>query len=133
MGLFVSIRRRIKFSSDRRHSSCSSVFNESNMKKNCVPILAVLAALALGSCDTPVGAGAGYGAAAGALIGSAIQEDQARYYGPAPAGGYPWAQWSGTPGVVVSPYPPHRLVDVRGIPHGALVRDPSSGGLFRRP
>src|SRR5438874_13634157 len=71
MGLFVSIRRRIKFSSDRRHSSCSSVFNESNMKKNCVPILAVLAALALGSCDTPVGAGAGYGAAAGAIIGGA--------------------------------------------------------------
>jgi predicted small secreted protein len=118
----------------------------------------LLAPLALTSCDTPRGAGAGYGAAAGAiiggaatgrvrgaaigaaagaltgtLIGSAIQEDEARRYGPPPAGGYPVAQWSGTRGLVISPYPPHRLVDVRGIPHGAMVRDPSSGGIFIRP
>lgn len=117
-----------------------------------------LLALALTSCDSPTGAGAAYGAGAGAiiggaatghvrgaaigaaagaatgaLIGHAIQEDQAREYGPAPEGGYPWARRSGEPGLVVSPYPPHRLVDVRGIPHGALVRDPSTGGIFRRP
>jgi Glycine zipper len=116
------------------------------------------AAMALASCDTPTGAGAGYGAAAGAiiggaatghvrgaaigaasgaaagaLIGHAIQEDQAATYGPVPQGGYPWAERSGTPGLVVSPYYPHRLVDVRGIPRGALVRDPSTGGIFRRP
>jgi hypothetical protein len=118
---------------------------------------AVLASF-LTSCDSPTGAGAAYGAgagaiiggaatghvrgaalgaaagaAAGALIGHAIQEDQAREYGPAPEGGYPWARRSGERGLVVSPYPPHRLVDVRGIPHGALVRDPSTGGIFRRP
>src|SRR5438445_10236934 len=98
----------------------------------------------LSSCDTPVGQGAGWGAAtaaiigaaatgrvqgaaigaaagaaAGALIGHAIAEDDARRYGPPPEGGYPVARWSGNPGLVVSPYPPHRLVDVRGIPHGA--------------
>jgi hypothetical protein len=112
----------------------------------------------LTSCDSPTGAGAAYGAGAGALIGAAatgnvrgaaigaaagaatgalvghaIQEDQARQYGPAPEGGYPVASWSDTPGLVVSPYPPNRLVDVRGIPRGALVRDPASGGIFRKP
>ena len=126
-------------------------------------VFAGVSALSLGSmfltsCDSPTGAGAAYGAGAGAiigglatgnaraaaigaaagaatgaLIGHAIQEDRARQYGPPPAGGYPVAHWSNSPGLVVSPYPPHRLVDVRGIPPGALVRDPSSGGIFRRP
>jgi hypothetical protein len=130
------------------------------MKKKLFAIITPVALLAnlLTSCDSPTGAGAAYGAgagaiiggaatgrvrgaaigaaagaAAGALIGRAIQEDQAREYGPVPEGGYPVARWSGNPGLVISPYPPHRLVDVRGIPHGALVRDPSSGGVFRRP
>jgi hypothetical protein len=119
---------------------------------------ASLAALFLTSCDSPTGAGAAYGAAAGAiiggaatghtrgaaigaaagaatgaLIGHAIQEDRARQYGPEPEGGYPIARWSGTTGMVISPYPPHRLVDVRGIPNGALVRDPSTNGIFRKP
>ena len=117
-----------------------------------------LAAMALASCDTPTGAGAGYGAAAGAiiggaatghvrgaaigaasgaaagaLIGHAVQEDQAYRYGPPPRGGYPWAERTGTPGFVISPYPPNRVIDVRGIPRGALVRDTSTGGYFRRP
>jgi hypothetical protein len=122
-------------------------------------LLVALAALNLSSCDTPTGTGAaagagagaiigniaghggarstligaGIGAATGALIGHAVEEDQARRNGPVPPGGYPWARWSGTPGLVVSPYPPHRLVDVRGIPRGALVRDPSTGGIFRKP
>lgn len=119
--------------------------------------LTVLASF-LTSCDQPTGAGAAYGAAAGAVIGAAatgnvrgaaigaaagaatgalvghaIQEDQASRYGPAPQGGYPVARWSDTPGLVISPYPPNRLVDVSGIPRGALVRDPASGGIFRRP
>src|SRR5205814_7950675 len=116
------------------------------MKRNFFTAVSgiALSSFIFSSCDTPTGAGAGYGAAAGAiiggaatghtrgaaigaasgaaagaLIGAAIQEDQARRYGAVPAGGYPYAQWSGTPGLVVSPYPPHRLVDVRGIPRGA--------------
>src|SRR3954468_2136341 len=130
------------------------------MNKQAFAALTVVALSAsfLTSCDTPTGAGAAYGAGAGAIIGGlatghtrgaaigaaagaatgalvghAIQEDRAREYGPIPEGGYPVAEWSGEPGLVVSPYPPHRLVDVRGIPHGALVRDPSSGRVFRRP
>jgi predicted small secreted protein len=117
-----------------------------------------LCALALNSCDTYAGQGAGYGAAAGAIIGgattgkvrgaavgaaigaasgaiigAAISEEEARRYGPPPPGGYPVARPSGTPGLVVSPYPPHNLVDVRAIPPGARVRDPSTGGIFIRP
>jgi Glycine zipper len=130
------------------------------MKKNyfAVVLLAALEALALNSCDTPTGQGAAAGAGAGAiigglatgrvrgaaigaaagaatgaLIGHAIQEDRAAEYGPPPPGGYPYARWSGTPGLVVSPYRPHNLVDVRGIPPGSLVRDPSTGGIFRKP
>jgi Glycine zipper len=120
-------------------------------------VIALLSSI-LNSCDTPVGQGAGWGAAtgaiiggaatghardaaigaaagaaAGALIGAAIQEDQARRAYPPPPGGYPVAEWSGRPGLVISPYSPHRLVDVRGIPHGALVRDPSTGGIFIKP
>src|SRR3954454_22251606 len=49
--------------------------------------------------------GAAAGAATGALIGHAIQEDRARQYGPEPEGGYPVAEWSGQPGLVVSPFP----------------------------
>ncbi len=78
-------------------------------------------------------AGAAIGAGAGALIGAAIDANRASEYGPAPEGGYPMARRSGTPGFVYSPYPPHRIVDVHDIPHGALVRDPSTGGIFRRP
>jgi hypothetical protein len=120
--------------------------------------IATLSTAFLTSCDSPTGAGAGYGAAAGAIIGAAatgnvrgaaigaaagaatgalvghaIQEDRARQYGPVPEGGYPVARWSGTPGLVISPFPPNRLVDVTGIPRGALVRDPASGGIFRKP
>ncbi len=77
-------------------------------------------------------AGAAIGAGAGALIGAAIDANRAREYGPEPSGGYPFARRSGTPGLVISPYPPHRLMDVRRVPRGGLVQDPS-GGLFRRP
>ncbi|MDQ6654894.1 MAG: hypothetical protein M3Y80_03660 [Verrucomicrobiota bacterium] len=78
-------------------------------------------------------AGAAIGAGAGALIGAAIDANRAAEYGPEPSQGYPYARRSGTPGFVYSPYPPNRIVDVRGIPRGSLVRDPSSGGVFRKP
>jgi Glycine zipper len=129
------------------------------MKKHFLPAVsaAVLTTFTFSSCETPVGQGAGIGAAtgaiigaaatghargaaigagagalAGALIGAAVEEDQARYY-HAPPGGYPFAQPTGTPGYVYSPYPPHNMIDVRGVPPGALVRDPSTGGVFRKP
>ena len=129
------------------------------MKKYFIPMVsaAVLLPMFLSSCETPVGQGAGFGAAtgaiiggaatgrvrgaaigagagalAGALIGAAVQEDQARYY-HAPPGGYPYGQRTETPGYVYSPYGPHNIIDVRGVPPGALVRDPSTGGIFRKP
>jgi len=117
-----------------------------------------LSALALSSCDTPTGQGAGFGAATGAIIGAAatgnvrgaaigagigaasgaligasIEADERGYYDGHPSGYYPYGRRTGTPGLLQSPYPPHSLVDVRGVPHGALVRDPSSGRIFRRP
>jgi hypothetical protein len=118
-----------------------------------------IALLALSGCDTPVGAGAGYGAAGGAILGGAIGgrpstaamgaaagaglgaligaivQDSQRYgyYQDAPPGGYPMAQPTGRPGFVVSPYYPHNLIDVRGIPRGAMVIDPSVQRPFIRP
>ena len=129
------------------------------MKKYFLPAAsaAILTSLALSSCETPTGQGAGIGAAtgavigaaatghvrgaalgagagalAGALIGAAVEEDQARYY-HAPPGGYPYAEPSETRGYVYSPYGNHNLIDVRGVPQGAMVRDPSTGGIFRKP
>lgn len=117
-----------------------------------------LSALALSSCDTPTGQGAGFGAATGAIIGGAatgnlrgaaigagigagtgaligasIEADQNGYYEGHEVGYYPYGRSTGTRGLLRSPYPPHSIVDVRGVPRGALVRDPSSGRIFRRP
>ena len=124
--------------------------------------LLVISALALGStaltsCDTPTGQGAGWGAATGAvigaattgdargaargaalgaatgaIIGSAVEADERGYYDGHPGNYYPVGRRVGR-GLVESPYPPHAVIDVRGIPHGALVRDRSSGRIFRRP
>src|SRR6478672_2026671 len=116
-----------------------------------------LSSFSLSSCDTPAGAGAGYGAAAGAIIGAAatgnvraasigaaagaaagaligkiVQENQAAQYGPPPPGGYPYARWAGTPGFYYSPYT-DRIYNLRGVPPGGLTRDVDTGQLFRKP
>jgi hypothetical protein len=129
------------------------------MRENHLKIISACALLpfALSSCDTPTGQGAGYGAAAGAiiggaatgrvrgaaigaaigaasgaLIGAAIEEDQAARYGPPPPGGFPFARFSGTPGLFYSPYT-NRIYDLRGVPPGGLTRDMDTGQLFRKP
>ncbi len=133
------------------------------MTKHFLPAVsaAILGTLALSSCETPAGQGAGIGAGigaatgaligagaaggngaaigagagllAGALVGAAIASDQERYY-HAPPEGYPSAKRTGTPGYVYSPYGDHHTIDVRNVPQGALVRDPSTnGGIFRNP
>ena len=132
------------------------------MKSLAAVAVAALGAMALNSCETATGtgalvgagagaliaggghhghghhsrgdtiAGAAIGAGVGALVGAAIDADRAREYGPEPSGGYPYARRAGR-GFVYSPYPPNRLVDVRGVPRGSLVRDPSTGGIFRKP
>jgi predicted small secreted protein len=129
------------------------------MKRNSFIVISVIAlsSVVLSSCDTPTGAGAGYGAAAGAIIGGAatgnvrgaaigaaagaatgalvghaIQEDRAHAYGPMPPGGWPLARYTNTPGVFRSPYTGRRY-DLRGVPPGGLTRDIDTGQLFRRP
>ena len=111
------------------------------------------------ACDSPIGEGAGYGAAGGAviggiaggtvrsaaigsaagaglgaLIGAIVQEhDRDRYYAERPEGGYPYGQPTEHRGLVRSPYYPHNLIDVSGIPQGAMVIDPSTEQVFIRP
>lgn len=77
-------------------------------------------------------AGAAIGAGAGALIGAAIDANRAREYGPAPEAGYPYARRAGAPGLYESPYT-GRVYDLRGVPHGGLVRDEDTNRLFRKP
>jgi hypothetical protein len=120
----------------------------------------LLAALpfSLTSCETPVGQGAAIGAgsgavigglatnqvrgaatgaligaAAGSLIGAAVQADESSHYGRRDPRDYPVANPTDRPGFVVSPYAPYYEIDVRGVPHGALVRDPSCNRLFVKP
>jgi len=129
------------------------------MKRKFFTVVAVLATsfFILSSCETPTGQGAGIGAAtgaiiggaatghfrgaalgaaagaaAGALTGAAIEADQAARYGPPPPGGFPFARWTGTPGLYYSPYT-GRVYNLRGVPPGGLTRDIDTGRLFRKP
>ncbi|HEX4084670.1 MAG TPA: YMGG-like glycine zipper-containing protein [Chthoniobacteraceae bacterium] len=74
--------------------------------------------------------GAGIGAAAGAIIGHEI--GQARNDGYYDGRRLPYGRWLGH-GMVASPYYPHNVIDTRGIPHGAVVQDPTTGGRFIKP
>ncbi len=134
----------------------------SMLKRSLCSSLSICVATALTlnltGCDTPVGQGAGIGAGTGAiigglatnrvggaalgaaagavaggLIGAAVEEDRAGEYGPRPSRGYPVAQPTDRPGFVLSPYSPYYEIDVRGVPRGALVRDPSCNRLFVKP
>jgi hypothetical protein len=78
-------------------------------------------------------AGAAIGAAAGALVGAAIDADERGYYDGHPGSYYPYARHAGGPGLYRSPYPPHVVMNLRGVPRGAVVRDPENGRLFRKP
>ena len=118
---------------------------------------ALLVSLTFTSCETPgrtalLGAGAGAvlgnqshtgplrGAAIGAGVGYLVGRlaDRARrdrYYDEDRYGrhGYPLAEPTNRRGFVTSPYSPHNLIDVRGIPGGAKVVDPSNGRVFINP
>ena len=69
---------------------------------------ALIGAGASGGRGAAIGAGAGL--LAGALVGAAIDADNAQYY-HAPPGGYPYANQTGTPGYVYSPYGNHNVID----------------------
>ncbi len=124
--------------------------------------VALLAVITLASCETPgqsalAGAGAGaavggllhgrgsdalagaaIGAGAGYLIGKVAQsEREERYYEEDRAyydsARYPMGRPTRRYGFVTSPYRPYNLIDVRGIPGGAKVEDPSAGRIFINP
>ena len=129
------------------------------MKSFAAVVVAALGAMALNSCETATGtgalvgagtgallaggghhghhsrgdtiAGAAIGAGVGALIGAAIDADNATAYGPQ-RGEYPYGRRVGR-GLVQSPYPPHQVYDLRGVPRGGLVDDRVGRGYFRKP
>jgi len=98
--------------------------------------------------------GAAIGAAGGYLIGKAVQYDRRRVYSEGYYDGrgdrgyddryrrdddrdyrdhYPVARRTNRSGFVISPYYPYNRIDVRGIPRGARVEDPSVGKIFINP
>jgi len=87
--------------------------------------------------------GAGIGAAAGALAGHINKEErESRYheqypedatYTGEPYGSLPYAELTDEPGFVRSPFRPYHRIDVRGIPHGSKVMDPSCNRIFINP
>jgi hypothetical protein len=74
--------------------------------------------------------GAAIGAGAGYLIGKIAQHRREGRYSE---GGYPVGRMTGRRGIVESPYRPYNLIDVRGIPAGAQVIDPSVNRVFINP
>jgi hypothetical protein len=84
--------------------------------------------------------GAAIGAGAGYLIGKLVRHERAHRYDRDDEYGrrdydedLPYAQPTNRYGFVTSPYPPYNLIDVRGIPHGAQVLDPSRNRPFINP
>ncbi len=88
--------------------------------------------------NDPLG-GAAIGAASGFLAGKVVKHERQRSYEDGYYDGrygrrdYPIARRSADRGFVVSPYSPHHVIDVRGIPRGARVQDPSCGRIFINP
>lgn len=101
--------------------------------------------------------GAAIGAGSGYLIGKAVQHERRRAYEDGyydrrdyddrdrdrdyrddryyhdTRDRYPVGRLTSRPGFVVSPYPPYNRIDVRGIPRGAQVEDPSTHRVFINP
>jgi len=96
-------------------------------------------------------AGAAIGAAGGYLIGKAVQHERREAYAEGYYEGqyddhgrpyderdyrserYPLGRFTNRDGFVTSPYYPYNRIDVRGIPRGAKVQDPSTGKIFINP
>lgn len=122
-------------------------------------LLGAAAGAAIGGAATGRGrgalAGAAIGAASGYVVGKAVQRDRRRAYSDGYYDGrddrydryddreryddrdyrddrYPVGRPRGD-GYVTSPYYPYNRIDVRGIPRGAKVQDPSTGKIFINP
>ena len=62
------------------------------------------------------------------------REEYRRETSPAPRQDYPYAERTGSPNRVVSPYGPnYNVIDVTGFRSGQLAKDPSNGKIFRVP
>lgn len=93
--------------------------------------------------------GAAIGAAGGYIVGKAVQHQRRRAYSDGYHDGrdddyrrdddrdyrdrYPIGRRTSRAGFVISPYHPYNRIDVRGIPRGAQVEDPSTGKVFINP
>jgi hypothetical protein len=95
--------------------------------------------------------GAAIGAGSGYLVGKAVQHERRREYEEGYYDGrgdyyadrdyrdrdyrdrYPLGRLTNHPGFVISPYYPYNRIDVRGIPRGAQVEDPSTRRIFINP
>lgn len=91
--------------------------------------------------------GAAIGAGTGYLLGKVAQTERRRAYDAGYEDArqnsrydddryepeYPLGRRTSEPGVVRSPYPPHRLIDVSGLPRGAKVLDPTVDRPFINP
>jgi predicted small secreted protein len=81
--------------------------------------------------------GAAIGAAAGYLLGKVVRNERRaredRYDRERGYDDYPVARPTNRRGFVTSPYRPYNLIDVRGIPSGAEVVDPSCDEVFINP
>jgi hypothetical protein len=53
--------------------------------------------------------------------------------GPQDAESVPYATPTSDPDIVISPYEPHAIISVAGIPQGAKVQDPVSNLVFLNP
>jgi hypothetical protein len=94
-----------------------------------------IGAVAGGDTDSTI-RGAAIGAGVGAGI-AAMQENQAGAGGrptpPPPRGGYPYAERTSTPGLVISPYAPYNVIDVSGLRSGSKAIDTSCNKVFIIP
>ena len=101
------------------------------------------AAIAAATGHSPL-RGAAIGAASGFVVGKVLKHERERAYEEGyydreygyeghTRGGYPLGHRSSRRGIVHSPYPPYNDIDVRGIPSGAKVLDPSCNRVFINP
>jgi hypothetical protein len=113
---------------------------------------ALFGAAASGGRPGAVLQGAAIGAGTGYVVGKIVQhdrrereeyddqdpnyrdrdDDRGDYHGDT-RDGLPMGRPTRHDGFVISPYPPHNRIDVRGIPSGAKVMDPSVNRVFINP
>lgn len=106
--------------------------------KTPVPLTLVLTAAALCQCSPYVPQGEVADSIAGGATDVANVSNDIPPTGTAPtppptATDYPVASRSTNPNRVISPFPPHNVIDITGFKSGDLARDPGNRKIFRVP